>query len=85
MTRAGRFDADADELLRPGREDVAQRDWESAFRLLSDAHARRPLGRLGEAGYWTDRHEDSFECQRGAYHAYAKPATTRRQPIWHSW
>jgi tetratricopeptide (TPR) repeat protein len=77
VDRAGRFDAGADELLRAGREAVVQRDWDSAFRLLSDAHARRPLGpedlqRLGEAGYWTDRHEDSFESQRSAYHAYAK-------------
>ena len=73
----------ADELVRAGREAVDERDWDSAWRLLSDADAQRPLGgedleRLGEAGYWTNRHEESFAAQRRAHHAYLKAGDVAR-------
>jgi tetratricopeptide (TPR) repeat protein len=72
---ARRRAAGADDPLRAGREAFARRDWEAAFELLSEADSRAPLGpedleRLGEAGYWTNRHDESYPFRQRAYHAY---------------
>jgi tetratricopeptide (TPR) repeat protein len=77
LSPPARSGAGPDDLVEAGREAAARRDWDAAFRLLSDAHGLRPLEaddlkQLGEAGYWTDRHEESFGFQRSAYHAYAQ-------------
>jgi tetratricopeptide (TPR) repeat protein len=72
---ARRRAAGAADPLPAGREAFAHRDWEAAWRLLSEADAREPLQaedleRLGEAGYWTNRHDDSYGLQQRAYQAY---------------
>jgi hypothetical protein len=69
--------------LRSGREAFARRDWESAFALLCEADAASTLAaedleRLGESGYWTNRHEASYAAQRRAHQAYLEAGDTPR-------
>ena len=79
---ARRRAAGAADPLRAGREAFVRRDWEAAFQLLSEADAREPLEaedleRLGEAGYWTNRHDDSYGFQQRGYQAYLRPGARR--------
>src|SRR3712207_749565 len=72
---ARRRAAGAADPLRAGREAFARREWEAAFKLLSEADSRAPLEaedleRVGEAGYWTNRHGESYPFQQRAYQAY---------------
>ena len=83
LAAASRLVSGGDDRVRVGREAVERRDWEAAYRLLADADGERPLDaedleRLGEAGYWTNRHDASFEFQRRAYHSHVKAGDTPR-------
>src|SRR5215207_5239876 len=80
---ARRRAAGAADPLRAGREAFARRDWEAAFELLSEADSREPLGpedleRLGEAGYWTNHHDESYPFRQRAFHAYLKEGNKGR-------
>jgi hypothetical protein len=63
--------------LEAGRDAFARQDWDAAWLLLSEADASSPLGaadleKLGEAGFWTNRHEESYPFQQRAYQSYLK-------------
>ena len=51
--------------LEAGRDAFARQDWETAWQLLSEAEAASPLEpadleKLGEAGFWTNRHDQAL-------------------------
>ena len=63
--------------LDAGRDAFGREDWETAWRLLSEAHATSPLEpadlqKLGETGFWTNRHEESYPLRQRAYQGYLK-------------
>jgi tetratricopeptide (TPR) repeat protein len=69
--------APGDGVLEAGRQAFARQDWEAAWRLLSEADASSPLEpadleKLGEAGFWTNRHEESYPFRQRAYQGYLK-------------
>jgi tetratricopeptide (TPR) repeat protein len=58
-----------------GRAAFDRQDWEAAWQLLSEADAASPLApadleRLGEAGFWTNRHERALLVRQRAYQNY---------------
>ena len=74
---ARRRAAGAADPRQAGREAFARRDWDAAFELLSEADSREPLDaadleHAGEAGYWTNRHEQSYAFRQRAYQAYVQ-------------
>ena len=63
--------------LDAGRGAFGRQDWETAWQLLSEADAASPLEpadleKLGEAGFWTNRHEESYPFQQRAHQSYLK-------------
>ena len=69
--------------LDAGRDAFGRQDWETAWELLSKAHAASPLEpadleKLGEAGFWTNRHEESYPFQQRAYQDYLKAGDVER-------
>jgi tetratricopeptide (TPR) repeat protein len=75
LEAATRRAAGSDDELNAGREAFARRDWDAAWELLSRADSSNPLAaedleRLAEAGYWTDRHEQSYLIKQRAYQAH---------------
>jgi tetratricopeptide (TPR) repeat protein len=63
--------------LDQGRDAFARQDWETAWQLLSEADAASPLEpveleKLGEAGFWTNRHEQAVAARQRAYQSYMK-------------
>jgi tetratricopeptide (TPR) repeat protein len=69
--------------LEAGREAFDRQDWDGAWQLLSEADAASPLEpadleRLGEAGFWTNRHEKSYPFQQRAYQSYLKAGDLER-------
>lgn len=63
--------------LDEGRDAFARQDWEAAWQLLSEADAASPLQpsdleKLGEAGFWTNRHERALAIRQRAYQSYLK-------------
>ena len=58
-----------------GRDAFERQDWETAWQLLSEADAASPLEppdlqKLGEAGFWANRHEQALSVRQRAYEAY---------------
>jgi hypothetical protein len=67
----------ARDALGAGREAFGRGDWEAAWRLLVEADAASPLEpadleKLGEAGFWTNRHEEAYPFRQRAYQGYLK-------------
>jgi tetratricopeptide (TPR) repeat protein len=63
--------------LDAGRDAFGRQDWETAWQLLSEADAASPLEpadleKLGEAGSWTNRHEQAFPVWQRAYQNYLR-------------
>ncbi len=78
--------AAGDDLVRSGRAAFARRDWQSTVELLSEADSREQLAaedleRLGEAGYWANRHQASYLCQQRAYQAHLQAGDRIRAAI----
>jgi tetratricopeptide (TPR) repeat protein len=72
-----------DAALAAGRKAAAEREWERAFELLGEADAAEPLGaddleHVGEAGYFTNRHQESLAFQQRAYQAHLDAGDTAR-------
>jgi tetratricopeptide (TPR) repeat protein len=69
-----------------GRDAFARRDWEAAWRLLSAADAASPLDPsdldlLGDAGFWTNRHEEAYPFRRRAYQGHLKADDAGRAAV----
>jgi tetratricopeptide (TPR) repeat protein len=63
--------------LPAGREAFDRQDWETAWQRLREADAASPLEppdleKLGEAGFWTNRHEEAYPFRQRAYQGYLK-------------
>jgi tetratricopeptide (TPR) repeat protein len=63
--------------LEAGRDAFGRKDWETAWQLLSEADAASPLEpvdleKLGEAGSWTNRQEQSFPVWQRAHQSYLR-------------
>ena len=69
--------------LEGGREAFGRKDWEMAWRLLSESDAASPLApvdleKLGEAGSWTNRQEQAFPVWQRAYQSYVRADDSER-------
>jgi tetratricopeptide (TPR) repeat protein len=65
------------DALAAGRDAFARQDWDAAWRLLSEADAASPLepadlAKLGQAGFWTNRHEESYLFEQRAHQGHLK-------------
>ena len=61
--------------LDAGRAAFDRQDWETAWRLLSEADASSrlepaDLEKVGEAGFWTNQHEQALAFRQRAYQSY---------------
>lgn len=75
LEAASRRAAASGDPVNAGRDAFARRDWETAYTLLSAEDSVAPLpaedmDRLAEAGWWTNRHEESFAARQRAHQAY---------------
>jgi hypothetical protein len=75
LEAASRRAAASGDPVNAGRDTFARRDWETAYTLLSAEDSVAPLpaedlDRLAEAGWWTNRHEESFAARQRAHQAY---------------
>jgi tetratricopeptide (TPR) repeat protein len=64
-------------MIEDGRAALERCDFEAAFDLLAAADTQErlepeDLERVGEAGWWIGRHEESMAFRQRAYHAYAQ-------------
>jgi DNA-binding transcriptional ArsR family regulator len=69
--------------LLEGRDAFERRDWDATWRLLQAANAEHPLEpddleKLGEAGYWSNRHEQSYLMQQHAYQGHMRAGNFSR-------
>jgi tetratricopeptide (TPR) repeat protein len=63
--------------LDAGGDAFGRQDWDTAWQLLFAADAAAPLEpadleKLGEAGFWTNRHEQALSVRQRAYQSYLR-------------
>src|SRR5262249_48535542 len=73
----------ASTVLEAGRQAFARKEWEVAWRLLSEADAASPLEasdleKLGEAGSWTNRQGEAFPIWQRAHQNYQAAGDSER-------